>query len=170
MRGQDQTPTERFTKMHGPYDWANGGRQMENEIKLQSDGASVRDPYTVRRILNKYETRGIHFRLRKEKNEVRLVVTAVEVQPTLREEPLAILKSQLPDRAGYPDDEAYSRELEKAFDEGDYGLKDLLREIAAYLTTPLLIVELQHSPISSSVRFWRVEPGDEYVETLAVSN
>jgi hypothetical protein len=135
---------------------------------LKSTTAKVKNAKKLKKVLSKYELRGIAFQVDEERNLE--AVNDPNDSPEVPHWPEAVLEDQLPP---YPDDENDEDALEayeEVFDEkGGEGLIALLREIATCLETPLLIVALNRNAFEEPVaQVWNLQPGVAEVQTLEV--
>ncbi len=97
--------------------------------------------------------------------------------PDWWEWPLALHRDQWPDEEEYPDEDSDEAELgetewDKRYEKkGEEGFLALLRDLAPFLETPLmiLVVGRDHSFSTCAAQAWTVRPGRKKVKTLAVS-
>jgi hypothetical protein len=137
---------------------------------LTSTKAKVHDPEKVREVLDSYEWEGVEIHFLEEETGWILELTNHDPDWDSAAWPQALRSEEVPHEEQYPDEEERYDALSDRFCEnGDKGFLALLRDLAPYLDTPLLIL------VSGSARsnecsgqVWRVQPGDTEVETLEV--
>jgi len=145
------------------------------EAKVESTKAKVSDPQKVREILDSYDLRGAEIKLQKDKDGWVLEV-AFEGDSDNDDEsldwwpsPAALHRDHWPKEEEYPDEDALFDEWARRIGEqGDEGFLALLRDLGNALETPLLILAADHDFEDSSAKVWRVQPGNEKVETLHI--
>jgi hypothetical protein len=143
---------------------------------VTSTKAKVRDPQKVRETLDSYHLEGVEFDLRQEGPAWVLQASSHEPDHESDETPRAVRREGLPDEDDYPNEDDYLDAI-IAIDEirdakGREGFLDLLRQLAAHLESPLLILSAAASPVGGfgyDGRVWRVGPGAQQVEMVELS-
>jgi hypothetical protein len=150
--------------------------------ELTSTKTRVRDPQMVRVLLYAYKVRGVETRLSDEGATGTLSMAYQDVDPDWFEWPVALHRDQWPDEepdAGPEepdteedpgDEDRGETEWDRCFDEmGQEGFLALLRRLAPYLETPLLIQATISTwdDRTAGSRAWLVHPGSREVVTLS---
>jgi hypothetical protein len=143
-------------------------------VKLSSTRVKVRDSEKVRGILDAYETEGVEIQLQDDRT---LEMAFEEEDPNWSEWPLALHRDQWPDEDRFPDvaisdtDPLEESAWDKAFEEkGKEGFLSLLRELASYLESPLLVLVTARTYDFNfaGATVWLVQPGTTEVQSLEV--
>jgi hypothetical protein len=147
-------------------------------VMVTSTKAKVRDPEKVRAVLESYQWEGIEVELHEGGQQWVLAMAFEEGDFDWWEWPLALHRGQWPSEDRYPDEEKWDEETlgetewDRAYEEkGAEGFLALLRDLAPYLETPLLILVTIRDISDHSVQSqaWSVHPGAKEVETLGIS-
>jgi hypothetical protein len=137
-------------------------------VTLKSTKAKVREPEKMRALLASWKWKGMEINLQEEKSGWTLEMAYHEGDVEGWQLPVALRIEDLPSEDEYPGEDAFFEAEDEVYDEkGGEGFLTFLRELAAYLESPLLIlVAVGLSGLDYWAKVWRVEPGAKEVQTL----
>lgn len=137
--------------------------------ELKSNKAKIRSPEKVKEILDSYELDYVDINLHESEKECELEMSLLSNDPEAGPLAWALSSDWLPDKEEFPDDDAWFEAVDDLMREkGDDGFLALLRDLAPYLETPLMILAAGHECRWSSARVLRVQPGHQDVEELYI--
>jgi len=145
-------------------------------VELKSTEVMVREPQKVCEVLNAFAVEGVEIQLSESAVGWTLAMAFSERDPDMWEWPRALHRDLWPSEERYPDMEERDAlkdgetEWDKVFEaNGSEGFLALLRGLAPYLETPLLVLvavwSLGEVP---ETQVWSIQPGTEEVETLEI--
>ena len=135
-----------------------------------STKATVRNPERAGEILDSYHCRGVQVVLQEKDTVWSVEMTDNDNEEWDMELPQALRLECLPSPEEFEDETEWMDEVMiRLMNEGDAGFLALLRDLAPYLETPLLILGGgARGGWGYAASVWRVEPGAKEVETLGV--
>jgi hypothetical protein len=134
--------------------------------QLTSTKATIRDPEKVRVILEAYAKRGAEIQIQKRSFGWALEMAFRDNTPDESEWPLALRRDELPSKDAPGADQALDDLYEK---KGSDGFLALLRDLAAHLESPLLVLVVGSERGKGMAQAWSVMPGADEIDTLVGS-
>lgn len=132
---------------------------------LTSNEAQIRDLQKVREISDNYENRNVEILLDEEKST--LAMKYENEHPDLMEWPEALHRDRWPTKEQFPDEEAWHDAWDELYeDKGKEGFLALLRDLARYLESPLVVLFTDWDSNGLVARVWNVQPGVKELEVL----